>query len=641
MVLAAGLAVLGCAGGDGAPDGGPSGAAAYEPAAPMTAATATEAPAVSPTAPVTAAPTVVTAAPTTAGPATSSSATASEPAAVVTAAPPTASSTTSAPTVPVVTVPPPVPTVASESGVPRLLTGLVADVAPGGVTLRWAVDETRAQRITGFSCVYRSPGHIRLGVSGAVGCPSGGPVVPEDRSATLVGLPEFGHYDFEVVAQVASGSGPAIYWGERALRLRVAVTEDLAGPPGPAQAVSGTGPIVTGCGPGDGPGVTATQRPWRLDQIVSDTHLTHYPGRGWSTGGDAHTPPDWPEPLPLSELLDEAGLDGDVVQQVADDTSEEQQAAAAALLADERGAAVVALLSARTKALLRPGAGGGWELRLHSGYPFGADYVYEPAHAVAGWGDPAHPTAWPALFERTDCPPPSQPDATHDVALALADTAAAGRLVHSGYGWWVVAPVGLFPERIVATQGGLSFGDPAAEAPTDPGARWQGRLSGHMLWDRQRWAVAGDASFELVRRDGELRLVGRIDGVVLSPLDIESLAPAAGPPVPWRKLTLQAGPAGSDGRWSGEASVTTEPDTDPETTASDDAGGLVPEGELEVLPLAVKFAGDWQAAAYGPAADEIAGRLRLWTPLADDADPSTDWPAQAVLVAGFGAERTP
>ena len=326
---------------------------------------------------------------------------------------------------------------------------------------------------------------------------------------------------------------------------------------------------------------------------------------------------------------------------MADDTSAEQQAAAAALLADQRGAAVVALLSARTKALLRPGAAGGWDLRLHSGYPFGADYVYEPAHAVAGWGDPAHPTVWPALYERTDCPPPSQPDATHDVALALSYDAAGGLLAHSGYGWWVVAPVGLFPERIVATQGGLSFGDPAAEAPTDPGARWQGRLSGHLLWDQRRFAVAGDASFELVRQDGELRLVGRIDGVVLSPLDLESLAPAAGPPLPWRTLTLQAALAGSDGRWSGEASVTAEPDTDPEATAADGSEGLGPEGELEGLASGGRFAGDWQAAAYGPTAAEIAGRLRLWTPLADGADPSTDWPAQAVLVAGFGAERTP
>ena len=295
-------------------------------------------------------------------------------------------------------------------------------MGPEGVLLRWAVDEDRAHRIIGFQCSYRTPGHLSLGVSGAVGCGAGFES-PEARSAVVAGLPEFGEYDFEVAAKV--DAGPAINWGERSLLLRVAVTENRAGPAGPGLAVSGAGPVVTGCGPGEGPGVTAPQRPWRLDQMVSDTFFTHYPGRGWSAGGDPNTPPDWPELPPLDELLEEAGLDSDALDRAAGGTEEEQQAAAA-LLADERGAAVVAHLSARTKALLRPGAdsspgaGGGWELRLHSSYPFGGDYVYEPAHAAAGWGDPAHPVAFPALYERTDCPPPNHPDATHDVALALA-----------------------------------------------------------------------------------------------------------------------------------------------------------------------------------------------------------------------------
>ena len=506
-----------------------------------------------------------------------------------------------------------------------LLTGLRARVGPEGVLLMWTVDEARAERITGFSCSYRAPSHSRFGVTGAIGCGAGFDS-PEARSAVVAGLPEFGEYDFEVAALV--DAGPAIYWGERALRLRaVAVTEDLAGPPGPGLAVSGAGPVVTGCGPGDGPGVTAPQRPWQLGQIVSDTHLTHYPGRGWSAGGDRHTPPDWPEPLPLDELLEEAGLDGGAVDRAAAGTSEEQQAAAAALLADERGAAVVALISARTKALLRPGAGsvGGWELRLHSGYPFGGDYVYEPGHAVAGWGDPAHPLAWPVLYERTDCPPPNHPDASHDVALALADTAANGAaLEHSGYGWWAVEPVGVFPERIVATKGGLSFGDPTGAVPEAP-ATWRGRATGHLFWDSQRFALAGDVTLTLERSGDVARLAGRIDNVVVSPLDHDSLQPRPGPPVPWRTLTLDPAGDRDDGAWSGAVQV--------------DIAAL--DGSPAAMAAADAFAGDWQAAAYGPVATEIAGRLRLWIPPADGADPHTDWPRQAVLVAGFGAKRTP
>ena len=632
-VLVAGLPVLGCTGADAALDAGPPSAATPEPAAstPLDASRQLDGQATGEPA---------------ADASTADRQTADESAAVDAAvagtAPAPPPSTQPAPT----TTEAPIPTV-PPSGEPRLLTGLVSDVTPEGVRLRWSVDESRAQRITGFSCVYRSPAHIELGVSGAVGCPTGGPLTPEARSATLTGLPEYGSYDFEVVAQVASGSGEAIYWGERALRLRVAVTEALAGPPGPAQAVSGTGPLVSGCGPGDGPGVTASQRPWQRGQVVSDTHLTHYPGRGWSAGGDANTPPDWPEPRRLDELLEEAGLDGGAVDRAAEGTSDEQAAAAAALLADERGAAVVALLSARTKALLRPGPTHGWELRLHSGYPFGADYVYEPAHAVPGWGDPAHSTAWPALFERTDCPPPTQPDATHDVSLALANTAAEGPLTHSAYGWWVVAPVGLFPERIVATQGGLSLGDPAADLPTAAGTRWEGRLSGHLLWDQRRFAVAGDATFELAEQNGELRLTGRIDSVVLQSLDLDTLAPA-GPPQPWRTLTLDAAAASDPaagpttdsaaGNASQDAAATTAPTAD--WSGALKVNATAPDTSL-AMPAPDAFTGDWQAAAYGPGATEIAGRLRLWTPLADEADPHADWPAQAVLVAGFGAKRTP
>ena len=62
------------------------------------------------------------------------------------------------------------------------------------------------------------------------------------------------------------------------------------------------------------------------------------------------------------------------------------------------------------------------------------------------------------LWNRAECPPLHRPDGTHDVALALSGEAGGGRrLAHSGYGWWAVAPVGMFPERVVATKGGLSF----------------------------------------------------------------------------------------------------------------------------------------------------------------------------------------
>ena len=79
-----------------------------------------------------------------------------------------------------------------------------------------------------------------------------------------------------------------------------------------------------------------------------------------------------------------------------------------------------------------------------------------------------------------------------------------------------------------------------------------------------------------------------------------------------------------DGTWSGAVGV-------------GPAGG----GESGGLPSADGFRGDWRAAAYGPEASEIAGRLRLWTPLPDGADPRRDWPGQAVLAAGFGAVRAP
>ena len=322
------------------------------------------------------------------------------------------------------------------------------------------------------------------------------------------------------------------------------------------------------------------------------------------------------------------------------------------MLADDASTVPLRRASAGTKALLRPD-GEGWQLRLHTSYPFGADYVYAPGHAVPGWGDPAHPAAWAQLWNRTDCPPTDSPDAIHDVALALSDDAGGGRrLEHSGYGWWAVAPVGMFPERIVATQAGLAYGDPATAPPQAP-ATYRGRVAGHLFWDQQRFALAGDLTLTLESAGGTARLAGRIDSVVVVPLDHESLEPRPGPPTPWPSLMLEAGEPHRTA-WSGAAAVG-DPPLDPNwqrrapETASTAANSpdrppldpnwqrRAPEAASTAANSPDAFGGDWHAKAHGPDGAEIAGRLRLWTPLTEGADPNTDWPAQAVLVAGFAA----
>ena len=503
-----------------------------------------------------------------------------------------------------------------------LLTELSAQTTSEGVVLRWKVDEARAHRITGFTCVYRTPSHARLGVSGTVGCGdaySG----PEARQRTVAGLPEYGEYLFEVTAQF--GGTPVIEWPLRALQVQIDVTQEHAGPPGPAQAVTGTGPVVIGCGPGDGPGIASPDSPWQLDDIVAAEHLTHYPGRGWAPGGDSDAPPDWPDPPTLAQLFDEAGLDGQVVQQALAG-SDAGGNAAADLLADDSSTVPLGRASAGTKALLRPGPEPehGWQLRLHTSYPFGADYAYDGRHAVAGWDDADHPAAWAKLWNRTDCPPAHNPDAIHDVALALSNDAGGGRrLEHSGYGWWAVAPVGMFPERIVATKAGLAFGAPATAPPEAP-ATYRGRASGHLFWDQQRFALAGDLTLALERAGGAAGLAGRIDNVVVIPLDHESLQPRPGPPTRWPSLVLETGEPNHTA-WKGASAVSEQP----------------PAPSATALPAPAPLTGDWHAWAHGPGGTEIAGRLRLWTPLGPDAAPDADWPAQAVLVAGFGADAGP
>lgn len=486
---------------------------------------------------------------------------------------------------------------ATEGDATRLLTGLTAEAGPDGVALAWTVDERRAEGIAGFSCVYRTPGHLRTGVSGAVPC--GPDSDAAARGRTVAGLPEYGEYLFEVVVETTPGL--AIPWPQRALNVTVAVTEELAGPPG--VAVTGAGPLVVGCGP-DGDAGPA----WRRDQIVSAEHLSHPPGPGWIAGGDSTVAPDWPEPPTFRELMGEARLARAL------DAPDGADAAAAVR-------AVLARAD-RTKALLRSGADGGWELKLHSSYPFGGAYAYAPRHAVPGWADPDDRVLRPRLYNRTSCPPPEAPDATHDVALALADSAVDDRrLRHAGYGWWTVAPVGVLPERVVAAKAGLSFGEPT-DAPPETGSVWRGRLSGHLFFDGRRWALAGDAVLEFGLGDGEPALAGRIDNIALAPLDAKSLHPAAGDPGRLPALLLEVGFTGEHG-WSGAVRM----DSSAPVTA--------PEG----LPGPVAFQGDWQAAVHGPGAAEVAGRLRLWT-LADGGDAAEAWRTQAVLAAGFGAVRT-
>ena len=466
----------------------------------------------------------------------------------------------------------------------RLLTDLSAKVSVDGVELTWRVDESRASRITGFSCAYRTPAHIKLRVSGSISCSPAGRIPSDARSSLVAGLPEYGEYDFEVVADVNTGA--TILWPSRALQVRVAVTEDLAGAPATGRAVAGTGPLIEGCGPDyDGVG-----RLWFLDDAVSTVYLGHPPSEGWQPLGDPGEAVDWPAPR-LAELIGEIGT---------------EQARLTA--------------GARTRAFLHQEFADSRELNLHSSYPFGSVYVFRSEHAVPGWANDS--VFFPSLWSRQDCPPDGVPSATHDVALALTRSAGNGhRLQHAEYGWWTVAPVAMAPYRLLAVQGGLSVGAPDSIIEDD--ARWYGRASGHLFWDKRRWALTGTVSLEAKLIDGEAQLSGRIEGAMLAPIDLKSLEPTEGAAEHWQTLTLDIAPA-TEGIWAGSLAVM-EPGSD--------AG---PAG----FPAPETFEGDWRAAAYGRNADEIAGELRLWTPLADGSDPSLDWSQQAVLVAGFGAIRT-
>ncbi len=280
--------------------------------------------------------------------------------------------------------------------------------------------------------------------------------------------------------------------------------------------------------------------------------------------------------------------------------------------------------SAGTDALPSLGVEVGRGSRRQSGYPFGDDYVFGAARAVSGWADAAHAALWPALWKRADCPPSGRPDGSHDVALALALAGDAGvgrRLAHSGYGWWTVAPVGSFPWRIAATLAGLSFGAPATGTP-EAGAEWRGRLTGHLFRGLRRWAAAGDVLLKLLPGSGAMRLTGHVENLVLARLDSKSLEPVAEARECLAAISLGAGPD-KDGSWSGPLILNQS------------------DGLVDVIPVTDSLQGDWRATAHGPGGTELAGRLRLWTPLTEGAEAAIGWPGQTVLAAGFGAARTP
>ena len=481
----------------------------------------------------------------------------------------------------------------------RLLTSLSAEVSRDGVVLSWTIDESRAHLISGFSCAYRSPAHLRLGVSGIVPCE---PNISSSHTRTLVvtGLPEYGEYLFEVVAQTAPGT--SISWPIRALHYRVVVSDDLAGPAGSGSTVSGAGPLVESCGPDD----DASARRWRLSEIVSAEHLSHPPGRGWVAGGDSMTEPDWPEPLPFTQLLSEAGI--------ADATSIGE--------ATTLATGAVFARADRTKALLRQRRSGDWELKLHSSYPFGGTYEYEPKHLVSGWGDSSHPVLWSKLWLRTSCPPPDTPHATHDVTLALSDEAGEDQhLANSSYGWWTVAPVGISPERMVAAKAGLFFGSHRSTPPSES-ARWRGRLSGHLFRNQRRWALTGNVELDFKVTDESSKLFGRVEDIVVLPLHAKNVESIDGEWARLLDIELSSSKASSHG-WSGDVGFI----------------GSKADSTLIELPLPEVVQGDWQAAVFGQDASEVAGRLRLWTPLPEGTDNTNQWPTQLVLVAGFGTSQ--
>ncbi len=493
----------------------------------------------------------------------------------------------------------------------RLLIDVAAEVSPDGVALSWTVDEERAHLIAGFTCVYQSPSHLRLSVNETIPCNTQQSSA-EARSLTISKLPEYGEYLFELVAQVHSGAGVA--WPLRAMHYRIEVTQDLAGPPGPTSTVTDDGPLIEGCGsPVD------QELRWHQNQIVSEVHLTHHPGRGWIPGGDPVADPEWPEPTPIATLIHQAGIDLATVLDMLE-KSGGSDSQLSNILGEPHAQAAIALAGAGTKSLLRERGDAIYELKLHSSYPFGSTYRFETEHLVFGWGDSTDPVRWPALWRRVDCPPPASPGANHNVSLAFSREAGHGRqLAHSGYGWWTVAPVSIRPDRIVAAKAGFSFGE--SQVATE-GATWQGRATGHLFKDKRRFALAGDVTLEL-RVDSEASVLkGRIDNIALVLLDSETLRPLDSETHFLPSLTLAESTddlSFSSSEWSGPVDIVTSATTD--------------------LLGTERFEGDWSAATYGSEAEEATGHLRLWTTLPTNANPSTDWPMQTLLVTGFGAVR--
>ena len=232
-----------------------------------------------------------------------------------------------------------------------------------------------------------------------------------------------------------------------------------AGGPGRARGARSpvSGPLVEGCGPEDGADATRRAAPLAARRRSSRRRTSPTtPARGWSAGGDASAaPPAWPDMPPMTDLMAETGMDPAPVRRAIGRRRHRPSRGAGARRWPTPASTPCWRGPRRaTKALLRPGRDGGRELRLHTSYPFGSDYLFEAEHAVPGWGDAEPPGCLAGAVEPDQTARRSTgPTAPTTWRWRSPTPPADGRrLAHSGYGWWTVAPVGMFPERIVAAK---------------------------------------------------------------------------------------------------------------------------------------------------------------------------------------------
>ena len=369
--------------------------------------------------------------------------------------------------------------------------------------------------------------------------------------------------------------------------------------------------------------------PWSVRDIVTDCFLTHAPGLGWNPGGENERLP-LPETLAdfatlvqggeeLLEAMAESGRDPREIEKLEE-----------ILSGNPSTNEVLAEVHFDTKALLRPGEGG-HELRFHTRYPFHGAYAFGPGDRVEGWADAQSAFVWPDLFRVREREPEREGwrYALHTVTLAWTSAAGDGTALDYGaYGWWTVAPVGVFPQRILAVKGGFDFGIASGleNAPVD-GAVWRGRATGHVFSDLRRWVLSGDAVLEAERDAGGVTLSGRIENVRVVPLDPETLTPVTAEAGVWH--TLELGPVRLDGAARQRGGITL---TGPTVEAAGFAG-----------PSPENSRSDWTGMFYGPEATEVAGQWRLWTPpggtSADGHVSEEQWRRQVLVVGGFGARR--